>query len=75
MNGSVYPAGWVGARGICVQPKVLVCLPEGTVEAVRRASLTNTLHLGSLFGIAGEECFCPKDPVEYIYSDTGFQTV
>jgi len=73
MNGSVYPAGWDDARGICDQPEVLVCMPKGTAEVVRRAPLTPSVWVCFLASLAGT--LCPKDPVEYIYTDNSFQTV
>ena len=73
MNGSVYPAAWADARGICDQPEVLVYLPKGTAEVVRRVPLTRYVCVHFLASLAG--MLCPKDPVEYIYSYTGFQTV
>lgn len=48
MNGSVYSAGWVDARGICDQPKVLVYLPKGTAEVVRRNPLARFVWVHSL---------------------------
>lgn len=64
MNGSVYPAGWADARGICDQPEVLVYVPKGTAEIVRRAPLTRYVRIHFLALLAG--MLCPKDPVEYI---------
>lgn len=51
MNGSVYPAGWADARGICDQPEVLVYLPKGTAEVVRRVPLKRYVWV-HFFGIA-----------------------
>lgn len=73
MNGSVYPAGWADARGICDQPEVLVYLPKGTVEVVRRVPLTQYVWVPFLASLVG--MLCPKDPVEYLYNDTHFHTV
>lgn len=73
MNGSVYPASWDDARGICDQPEVLAYLPKGAVEVVRRVPLPQYVWVHFLASLA--EMLCLEDPVEYIYNDSRFQTV
>lgn len=65
MNGSVYTAGWADARGICHQAEVLVYLPKGTAEGVRRVLLTLYAWAHFLALLAG--MLCPKDAAEHSY--------